>query len=231
MRPPLTLPGARTLLTLVSILTLLAFLTSALADNRLTGTIIGTSGSFNNAGNTKEKAMDGNTSTFFDGPTANNDWVGLDMTGQLPKTVTSIRYFPRASFAGRMLNGIFQGSNTNDFSVAVNLYTITSTPPAGVYTTQAITVTNAFSYVRYLSPTNGSGNVAEVEFYGIDLANSNAPAMATNLTAAASDGQVTLRWTAISNAVTYKLKLAITNAVGPFSLIASNLSGTNYTDN
>src|SRR5438309_2630643 len=96
----------------------LTLLPAAQADNQLTGTIIGTSGSFNNAGNTKEKAFDGNTATFFDGPTPNNDWVGLDMTGQLPKMVTSIRYFPRASFAGRMLNGIFQGSSTNDFSVA-----------------------------------------------------------------------------------------------------------------
>src|SRR6266496_1087671 len=107
--------------TLATLLTLFKLLTSALADNLLTGTIIGTSGSFNNAGNTKEKAMDGNTATFFDAPTANNDWVGLDMTGQLPKMVTSVRYFPRASFAGRMLNGIFQGANVADFSVAVNL--------------------------------------------------------------------------------------------------------------
>jgi hypothetical protein len=152
------------------------------------------------------------------------------MTGQLPKQVTSIRYFPRASFAGRMLNGVFQGSNTNDFSVAVNLYTITSTPPAGVYTTQAITVTNAFSYVRYLAPTNGSGNVAELEFYGIDLANSNAPAMPTNLTASAGDRQVTLTWASVSNAASYKIKRGATNAVGPFSLIATGLTPTAYTD-
>src|SRR5436190_5920015 len=179
-------------LVVVSVLFSLAHSFPARADNRLTGTIIGTSGSFNNSGNTKEKAMDGNTSTFFDGPTPNNDWVGLDMTGQLPKQVTTVRYFPRASFPGRMLNGIFQGSNTNDFSVAVNLYTITSTPPAGVFTTQTISVTNAFSYVRYLAPTNGSGNVSELEFYGVDIANPGAPSTPTNLTAVAGDRQVGL---------------------------------------
>src|ERR1041385_3947648 len=176
-------------------LTLLTLLTTAArAANLLTGTIIGTSGSFNNAGNTKEKAFDGNTATFFDAPTANNDWLGLDMTGQLPKMITSVRFFPRASFAGRMLNGMFQASNTNDFSTNVILGTITSTPTAGVYTTMTFSVTNAFSYVRYLSPTNGSGNVSELEFYGIDLAKSNAPAMSTNLTATAGDSQVSLTW-------------------------------------
>jgi hypothetical protein len=174
--------------------------------------------------------VSGNTATFFDGPTANNDWVGLDMTGQLPKMITSVRFFPRASFAGRMLNGIFQGSNTNDFSTNVVLGTISSTPPAGVYTTMTFAATNAFSYVRYLSPTNGSGNVAELEFYGIDLANSNAPATSTNLTASGGDRQVSLTWASISNAASYKIKRGATNAVGPFSVIASGLIGTNYTD-
>jgi len=202
----------------------------AYADNLLTGTIIGTSGSYNNIGNTKEKAMDGNTATFFDGPTPSGDWVGLDMTGQLPKMVTSVRYFPRASFAGRMVNGIFQGANVADFSVAVNLYTITSSPPAGVYSSQTITATNAFSYVRYLAPTNGSGNVSELEFYGVDLANPGAPSMPTNLSAAAGDRQVNLTWTAATNATSYKVKRGATNAVGPFSVIASGIITTNYTD-
>src|SRR4051794_19246246 len=86
-----TIQAARS--TIFTLATLLTLLTTVRADNLLTGTIIGTSGSFNNAGNTKEKAFDGNTATFFDAPAANNDWVGLDMTGQLPKMVTSIRYF------------------------------------------------------------------------------------------------------------------------------------------
>src|SRR5436190_3844463 len=47
---------------------LLGALTPVHADNKLSGTIIGTAGSWNNGGNTKEKAMDGNLSTFFDGP-------------------------------------------------------------------------------------------------------------------------------------------------------------------
>ena len=44
----------------------------------MTGTIIGTMGSWNNSGNTKEKARDGSITTFFDAPTGTGVWVGLD---------------------------------------------------------------------------------------------------------------------------------------------------------
>src|SRR5204863_6345047 len=48
---------------------------------KLTGTVIGTAGSYNNSGNTADKAFDGSLSTFFDAPVANKDnaWVGLDL--------------------------------------------------------------------------------------------------------------------------------------------------------
>jgi len=69
-----------------------------------------------------------------------------------------------------MVGGMFQGSNVADFSTATTLYTITATPASGVYTEQIITSTAAYRYIRYLSPNNGYGNVAEVEFYGIPSA-------------------------------------------------------------
>src|SRR5262249_23160662 len=39
----------------------------------LVGTITGTTGSWSNIGNTREKAMDGNVNTFFDAPTGDGD--------------------------------------------------------------------------------------------------------------------------------------------------------------
>jgi len=45
---------------------------------KLTGTVIGTQGSWNNIGNTIHKAFDGDLNTFFDGPTATAagwDWI------------------------------------------------------------------------------------------------------------------------------------------------------------
>src|SRR5215468_1818168 len=45
----------------------------------LTGTAIGTPGSWNNSGNTFLKVFDGSLTTFFDAPDPGNfDWAGLD---------------------------------------------------------------------------------------------------------------------------------------------------------
>jgi hypothetical protein len=66
-----------------------------------------------------------------------------------------------------MVGGKFQGSTTADFSAGVtDLFTIAAAPPDGVLTAQPINNAIAFRYLRYLSPTGGFGNVAEVQFYG-----------------------------------------------------------------
>jgi hypothetical protein len=39
----------------------------------------------------KEAAMDWNTNTFFDGPDASGDWVGLDLGSSLKATIVSDR--------------------------------------------------------------------------------------------------------------------------------------------
>jgi hypothetical protein len=205
-------------------------LSTARADNLLTGTVIGTSGSFNNSGTTKELAMDGNINTYFDGPTAAGDWVGLDLTAGLKKMVTSIRYCPRSGQAARMVGGIFQGANLPDFSDATNLLTITSAPAANILTTRIISNTNGFSYVRYLSPTNGWGDVAEVQFYGVDLTNAGAPPAPTNLVVVPANGQVTLLWNAVGGAANYTVKRAATNMVGPYTVVAAGLAVTDWTD-
>ncbi len=150
-----------------------SFLTSFLlgplparADNKLTGTIIGTSGSWNNSGNTKEMAMDGNLSTFFDGPDpGTGEWVGLDFGSGVSNTISQVRYCPRSGWASRMVGGKFQGANAADFSGAIDLFTLAAAPAEAIMTAQPITVTNAFRYVRYLGPDPSWCNVAEVEFY------------------------------------------------------------------
>jgi hypothetical protein len=84
------------------------------------------------------------------------------------KRVSKVRFYPRANWAGRMLNGKFQGSNSSDFSGAVDLFTITTTPASSAWTEGTVSNTNGFRYLRYLSPAGGWGNVAEVEFYGVN---------------------------------------------------------------
>ncbi len=131
--------------------------------------LIGTAGSYNNQGNTIANAVDGNLSTFFDSPTASGGFVALDYG--LPQTIKQISFAPRSTLPGRMVGGVFQGSNSSDFSNAVTLYTVTSTPAVGKLTTVNISNSGTFRYVRYLGPANGYCNIAEMKF-----------TLATNLT-------------------------------------------------
>ncbi|HEX4797051.1 MAG TPA: lamin tail domain-containing protein [Humisphaera sp.] len=126
------------------------------------GTVIGTSGSFNNSGNTIAKVFDGDLNTYFDAPSpGNGDWAGLDFGA--PAVITKISYAPRSGFTSRMVNGIFQASNSADFSGAVNLFTVTAAPVAGVLTSVTINNLTPFRYVRYLAPDGTFGNIAELQ--------------------------------------------------------------------
>ena len=136
----------------------------ALATN-LTGTVIGTAGSYHSQGNTAAHAFDGNLSTFFDAPDASGDWAGLDFG--TAKIITQISYAPRSGWASRMVGGMFQASNSADFSSGVaTLYTVTAVPATGVLTTVQIVNFSAYRYVRYIGPANSYSNIAEGQFSG-----------------------------------------------------------------
>ncbi|HLL88726.1 MAG TPA: discoidin domain-containing protein, partial [Tepidisphaeraceae bacterium] len=147
---------------------------------KLTGTLIGTPGSYD-ANSTPDKAVDGNLSTFYDGRTANGNWIGLDLGAAT--TVTRIAFAPRASFGYRMNGGKFQASNAADFSAGViDLYTIPSAPTAGVLTTVDVTPAEGYRYVRYVGPANSYGEVAEMEYWRVPAA---APTVTTSAAALA----------------------------------------------
>ena len=134
---------------------------------KLTGTAIGTAGSYHNGGNTIAKALDGSLSTFFDGPAANGDTVGLDLGA--PAAITSLAYASRSGFASRMNGGSFQASNSPTFATGnVTLFTVPSNanPPSSSLTTQTVSATGTYRYVRYVAPNGSYGNVAEVQFFG-----------------------------------------------------------------
>jgi hypothetical protein len=136
---------------------------------RLAGTLIGTAGSYANAGNTIAKAVDGSLATYLDGPTANGNWVGLDLGSAA--TITQLAFAPRSGWAARMVGGVFQASTSADFTTGVTtLYTVTATPVVGSLTTVALSAAASARYVRYLSPAGSYGNVAEVDFYGTTTA-------------------------------------------------------------
>ena len=131
----------------------------------LSGAIIGTSGSWSGSGNTREKVFDRSLITFFDAPVASGAWAGLDLGAGNGTIVTTLRYCPRNNWSPRMVGGVFEGGNSADFSDAVPLHTVGYAPPEGMFTTITLTNRTAFRYLRYVSPPNGSCNVAEIQFY------------------------------------------------------------------
>ncbi len=195
----------------------------------LAGSVIGTSGSWGDSGDTIDKVFDGNLGTFFDAPVGNGAWVGLDFGAGTSNVIAQVKYCPRSGFESRMVGGVFQGANQSDFSDAVTLYTVSALPVSGVFTAVDISNTSAFRYVRFLSPDNGFSNVAELEFHGYPYAEP-APSVPTGLGATAvSDSQIDLSWTASANAASYNVKRSIISG-GPYATVASNVVAVTYID-
>ncbi|MGV3531160.1 MAG: endo-beta-N-acetylglucosaminidase, partial [Chthoniobacteraceae bacterium] len=192
---------------------------------RLTGTVIGTTGSYQNNGRTRNNVFDQNTATFFDGPTADDVWAGLDLGPGNERSITAIRYYPRSAWSRRMLGGVFQASDSADFSSnVVTLASLPLTPVEGVYSTIAVSDPRRFRYVRYLSPDGSHGNVAEVSFYGVPL-----PAAPVSVTGTMIDGTTTLTWPAAGFASAYEVKRA-SSPNGQFTVVAANHSSTTFTE-
>lgn len=85
------------------------------------------------------------------------------VTGAL--ALNRVRFFPRSSFAGRMVGGKFQGSNTSATDGFVDLAKIAAAPAEAAWSELTFANTTVYQYVRYLAPDGAFGNVAELEFY------------------------------------------------------------------
>jgi len=144
---------------------------NAVVPVKLTGTVIGTSGSYNNDGDTIANAFDGSFSTYFDAPTASGSWVGLDLG--LPKIITQVGYASRSGFASRINGGTFQASSSSNFSTGVVTLVVigaSANPSSTALTNSPVTVDTPYRYVRYIGPTNSYCNASELEFFGISPA-------------------------------------------------------------
>ena len=83
-----------------------------------------------------------------------------------------IRFYPRSGWTERMVGGVFEGTHGDPVTGPYRtLYTVTNNPPAGWSEANVSLVDDRLSdapqyrYLRYRSPNNGYGNVAEIEFY------------------------------------------------------------------
>lgn len=144
--------------------------------------VLGPEGSYDGK-HGKECVYDGDTSTFID-PTsevdiAGNGWAGFET--RVPLIPTHIRYAGRVGMESRAKGCLFQGANTADFSDAVTLHV--ANPPSGWTGSSYVDVTlpfdpalRRFTYFRVWGPTKGTGsgggmaggNMAEVEFWGVE---------------------------------------------------------------
>jgi hypothetical protein len=187
-------------------------------ERKLTGAVIGTPGSYNNGGNTREKVFDGDFATFYDAA-QDGGWPGQDYGGDRWRRLTYLRYVPRSNIPSRMVNGVFQISSVSDtlttFESPETLHTITATPAAGVYTTVPLQLDRRFRYLRYLPPTGGWGNIAELEAYGYDAV----PATPAALTPTSGVHTASLAWSEVPNASGYLVRRAA-SAGGPFDTVA-----------
>ena len=154
---------------------LMALTTSAAYsdDHKLTGTVIGTTetvdySTFNKSTtvNTHEMAFDGNLNTFFASWERSYTWAGLDLG--TPHVITKVGWSPRNDGQGekRMVLGVFEGSNREDFMDALPIYIITEKGTIGQLSHADVSCSRGFRYVRYIGPSDARCNVAELEFYG-----------------------------------------------------------------
>ena len=205
-------------------------------DTKIIGDVIGTLGSWANGGSTREKAFDGDITTYFDGP-EDISWTGLSLTSNF--RVTGINFYPREAFAGRMVGGKFQGSNTADFSSGViDLATIIAEP---TYSWNCLTVSTSasFQFIRYISPASGVGNVAEIEFYGTTVTTNPPPTVSitspTNNASFTAPANITINATAadangtVSSVAFYNgTTLLGTDATSPYSFTWSSAAAGTY---
>jgi hypothetical protein len=197
-------------------------------STKLGGTGIGTSGAWC-CGNTFDKALDGDLTTAYDADSATGDWVGLDLGAANASVIKKVRFAARPGHEGRMAGGVIQGSNTADFSSGVaTLATIDGAQASGVLTTQLVlNNSTVYRYVRYLGPTDGWCNIAEIQFWG---SNANLPAAPTGVTATrlSQPGRIRVNWSASAGAASYKVKRATVSG-GPYAVVATP-SSTTFTD-
>ncbi len=106
------------------------------------------------------RAFDGDTATSSDTKTGNG-WIKVDLGAGNEQVIGSIKFYPRAGFAGRMNGALIQGSN--DGTNFVTVYSISGVSDYKWYRVSTNTDT-AYRYLRYYT-TTGFANAAELEFY------------------------------------------------------------------
>lgn len=145
----------------------------AMADDKLTGTVMGAGPSVDyvtfeasTTVNTPAMAFDGDLNTYYASYDRDYTWVGLDLGA--PYVITRLGWSPRNDSHGpqRVQLGVFEGANREDFMDALPLYIIDQQGTIGKMSYADVDCSKGFRYVRYIGPSDARCNIAELEFYG-----------------------------------------------------------------
>ena len=152
---------------------LLILAQAAFADGKLTGVVIGNKESvdyqtntMSTTVNTRDNAFDGDLNSYFASWERSYTWAGLDL-GE-PFVITRVGWSPRNDGQGeqRVVLGVFEGANREDFMDALPIYIITEKGKIGQMSYADVECSRGFRYVRYVGPSDARCNIAELEFYG-----------------------------------------------------------------
>lgn len=142
-------------------------------DEKLSGRVIGTLETvdyttFNESTtvNTRDMAFDGKLNTFFASWERSYTWTGLDLGSK--HVITKVGWSPRNDGKGeeRVMLGVFEGANREDFMDALPIYIIKERGKIGEISYATVSCSAGFRYVRYVGPSDARCNIAELEFYG-----------------------------------------------------------------
>lgn len=205
---------------------------------KINGPYIHSDGSLgDNPAITWDKAVDGNLSTYFDGPDVNlpghvDAYVGVDSTGS--PGAAGIPTGLSATAGNAQITLSWTGSaNAASYKVkrattSGGPYTTVATPTATTYTNTGLTNGTVYYYVvsAVNSASAESGNSSQAS--ATPTAGTTIPSAPTGLTASSGNAQVALTWNTSSGATGYKVKRATVSG-GPYAEIAIP-TGTSYTD-
>lgn len=144
---------------------------SANAADRLTGTPIGTARCFDYESRcevacTAANLFDNNYNTYFATVDDSYTWAGLDLGSR--HVISRVGWSPRNSATGpqRVVLGVIQGANREDFLDAVPLYIITEQGTTQQMSYADVDCSLGFRYVRYVGPAGSQSHLSELAFYG-----------------------------------------------------------------
>ena len=130
---------------------------------KLTGTMFGSGGSYNNIGNDYTKLFDGDYASYADFASPGSGIGGIDLGKNKTAILASVKYLPRygSGMNTRIIGTMFQASEDGELWETVGRITENS---LGLWVTLNVTDTTPYRYFRASFPDNSYGSLHEVEF-------------------------------------------------------------------